>query len=103
MQENQKLHLCEGGELSESRVMTPAQTDSAVHLAMRSRQWSLAAVLLALAHVAHALTAESSAPEQIFVTARMPDYKVTHEDVRPPPCSGLMPRAMRELPSCPRG
>ncbi len=70
---------------------------------MRSRQWSLAAVLLALAHAGHALTAESSAPEQIFVTARMPDYKVTHEDVRPLPLlkahAPVLCMASRHLPT----
>ncbi len=71
--------------MSECSSDDSGATDSAVHIAMRSRQWSFAAVLLALAHVGHALSAESSAPVPIFVTARMPDFKVSHEDVRPPP------------------
>ena len=48
---------------------------------MRGRQRGLVALLiLAAAPLATAIGADVTAMEPIFVTARMPDYKVTHED-----------------------
>lgn len=81
--QRQKLHLWKGGKHGQVFSENDDGNASAAVVAMRCKQWRLAAVLLALADVPYALTADASASEQIFVTARMPDYKVSHEDVRP--------------------
>ena len=48
---------------------------------MRGRQLGLVPLLvLAAVPLATAIGADALATEPIFVTARMPDYKVTHED-----------------------